>query len=108
MKEESDNKQDPGSQKEIWRARVAKDLMAYRAEQQQLWGDVDENLLAHYTSGACTEAEKLKVEQAMRDFPAVREAVELTYEIMGAPNDQRKKTWCDLAHRPDNEPGKPR
>ena len=63
------------------RARIAADLQAYRAEQQRLWGGIDEMTLARYESGVSPPEERARVEQALRDHPALRECVEFSREL---------------------------
>jgi hypothetical protein len=69
---------DPNAQ---W-ARVAADLRAYRAAQQRDWGDLDEAAIARYLGDEATEEERSRVEQAMRDYPKVRECVEVLREVV--------------------------
>ena len=110
--------QGPGRESEGWRSRLAADLAAHDAEQRQVWGDTDELLRARYTAGMCTEEEKARVEQAMRDFPAVRESIETVRDLMAkeaatppaAGDDAGQKrpgerAWAGLVQRPQNEPG---
>src|SRR5262249_32833220 len=69
---------DPDSQ---W-ARVASDLRAYREAQRRAWGELDEAAIARYLAGESTEEERSHVEQAMQEFPRVRECVEILREIV--------------------------
>jgi hypothetical protein len=69
---------DPDTQ---W-ARVAADLRAYREEQWRAWGDLDEIAIVRYLADEATEEERGRVERAMRDFPRVRECVEILREVM--------------------------
>jgi Spherulation-specific family 4 len=64
-----------------WRARFAGDLQAYRAEQQWLWGGIDEMTLARYEAGVSPPEERARVEQALRDHPALRECLEFSREL---------------------------
>lgn len=102
-----------GNQDKPWLSRLAADIAASDAKHRQTWGDTDDLLLARYEDGLCTEEEKKRVEQAMRDFPAVREALEPWSEIEPeaakaiAPATWRKrvieKLHAELDH-PDEEP----
>jgi hypothetical protein len=77
---------DPNTQWE----RVAADLRAYRVAQRRAWGDLDEAAIARYLAAEATEEERSRVEQAMRDFPRVRECVETVREVMkGLGQDDR-------------------
>jgi hypothetical protein len=67
---------------EQW-SRIAADLNEHRAAQRRAWGDVDEAAIARYVTGEGTEAERERLEQAMRDYPRVRECVESIRAIMG-------------------------
>jgi hypothetical protein len=69
---------DPDTQ---W-ARVAADLRTYREAQRRAWGDLDEAAIARYLGDEATEEERSRVEQAMRDFPRVRECVEVLRKVM--------------------------
>ena len=72
------------SSKNAWRARVLADLQAYQAyeaEELELFGGIDEMMLVRYETGLSTDEERARVEQAMRDFPAVRESIELGREL---------------------------
>jgi hypothetical protein len=64
-----------------WLARLAADLAADREADRRRWGDIDEITLARYDAGECTEEERAQVKQAMRDFPAVREAMHLAQQF---------------------------
>src|SRR5438093_1138350 len=90
---------------ERW-ARAAADLRSYREEQRRAWGDIDDSMLARYLIGASTEDERERVRQAIRDFPKVRECVEILKEVMGADQDeasavrsQPKPPWLLLTPR---------
>jgi hypothetical protein len=64
-------------------ARVAADLRTYREAQRRAWGDLDEAAIARYLGDETTTAEeRSRVEQAMRDFPRVRECVEVLRAVM--------------------------
>ncbi len=64
-----------------WWTRLAADLAADIADQRKTWGDIDEIILARYDARKCTKKERSRVEQAMRDFPAVREALEIARQF---------------------------
>ena len=70
-----------GRYSEPWRARLAADLEAYRAEQERLWGGIDEMTLARYEAGVSPPEERGRVEQALRDHPALRECLEFSREL---------------------------
>jgi hypothetical protein len=76
---------DPNSQ---W-ARLAADLRAYREAQRRDWGDLDEAAIARYLylkKDETTEEERARVEQAMRDYPKVRECVDVLRGIIQTPS----------------------
>ncbi len=111
--------EESGRQSDEWRARVAADLLGYRDEQQRLWGGIDEMMLARYDAGVSPEAERIKIEQAMRDHPALRECMEIDRQITAEwqasasvddsrPKRQGDKPWVDRSDGPQSEPGKPR
>ena len=60
----------------------AADLRTYREAQRRAWGDLDEAAIARYLADEATKEERSRVEQAMRDFPKVRECVEVLREVM--------------------------
>jgi hypothetical protein len=66
---------------DVWRDCVAADLQAHRAEQHQLWGGIDEMMLARYEAGVSPNDERARVEQATRDHPALRECLEMAREL---------------------------
>ena len=70
----------PGSGRysEAWWRFVAKDMAAYQAEQEELWGGIDEMTAVRYVAGECTQEEKARVEQAMRDHPELRKSIEIS------------------------------
>jgi hypothetical protein len=70
-----------GKDTEDWRIRLAADLKAYDASERETWGGTDENLHGRYVAGLCTDEERSRVEQAMRDYPAVRESIEVVRDI---------------------------
>ena len=69
--------EDAGRDPNAWLVRVAADLSVHIEDQRQTWGDTDELVRARYVAGLCSDEERLRVEQAMRDFPAVRESIEV-------------------------------
>jgi hypothetical protein len=76
-------KDDPpaGRYSEAWWDSVSREMDAYTAEERRTFGDIDENQIACYASGVCTDEEKARVEQAMKDFPAIEEAVALIRKL---------------------------
>jgi len=66
---------------EPWLRRFAEELAADDAYEEQTWGGIDDNLLAAYVSGVCTNDEKAKVEKAMLKYPAVGECVVLARRV---------------------------
>jgi hypothetical protein len=79
--DKKNDEQGPGRDGEAWWARVAADLAAY-GPSRRAWGGVDENALARYEAGTCGEEEREKVEQALRDFPELRESEDLVRKIL--------------------------
>jgi hypothetical protein len=117
MEGKSENEQNPGRDGEVWRARLAAELRAHQAEQQRLWGGIDEMTRARYEAGKCTTEETAQVEQAMRDHPALRECMETARGIFAewsatAPatrsqqNRRGEKPRSDHAERPETDSGK--
>jgi hypothetical protein len=76
-----DAQQDDGTKKQ-WLSRVAQTVDSYRALERETWGGIDEDTLIRYMGNQCTAAERSRVEEAMREFPAIREAVELHREVV--------------------------
>ena len=76
-------KDDPpaGRYSEAWWDSVSREMDADAAEQRRIFGDINENEIACYASGVCTDEEKARVEQGMKDFPAIAEAVALIREL---------------------------
>jgi hypothetical protein len=66
---------------EQW-SRIAADLSAHREAQRRAWGEVDEAAIARFVTGEAPALEAARVEQAMRDYPRVRECVESIRAIM--------------------------
>lgn len=56
---------------------IAAALLAARQAQRRTWGSMDDLTVANYIAGSCTSEERKEVEQWMREFPAVRELVEV-------------------------------
>ena len=81
MEPKSQNEQETGRDNEAWQAHLRKELESDDAYQRRVWGGTDEVLRARYTAGMCTDEEKARVEQAMRDYPAVRESIEVVREV---------------------------
>jgi hypothetical protein len=113
----ADKENEPsGRYSKAWWRFVAADIDATHADRKRTWGDIDEMLLVRYEAGECTKEEKARVEQAMRDFPAVRESIEIGRELKAsdaaapvADDDQGQKRsgqrpWADLTDRSDNGP----
>ena len=67
----------PEKQDQVYR-HLVRELDDYSSQLQATWGDIDESLIERYLDNDCSDAERTRVEQAMRDFPAVRECVELS------------------------------
>jgi hypothetical protein len=93
---------DPQPETEGWRSRLASDLAARDARHREVWGDTDELLRARYTAGKCSDEEKARVEQAMRDYPAVRESIETVQKLMG--NDEPPSQPDALDHAGEQRP----
>jgi hypothetical protein len=93
MNSENDAAQFPGHEPAQWRVRLAADLAADRAEEQKTWGDIDEIILARFDVGLCTKEEQARVAQAMRDFPAVLEAVEIARQFPLAGQTASPRRW---------------
>jgi hypothetical protein len=64
---------------------IAAALLAARQAQRRTWGSMDDLTVANYIAGACTSEERKEVEQWMRDFPAVRDLVEVVRASLPAP-----------------------
>jgi hypothetical protein len=71
----------PAESREPW-DRLALELRAHGQAQRQAWGDVDDVQLARYLAGVSSPPERAAVEQAMRDFPDVREVVDLLRSVL--------------------------
>jgi putative protein kinase ArgK-like GTPase of G3E family len=102
---------------EAWRSRVAADLAAHAAELKRLWGGIDEQTLARHEAGLGTAEERARVEQAMRDHPALREAMNMAREFsaegehnagVNRQSNKGEKPWADRGDRPETDPGKRR
>jgi hypothetical protein len=89
---------------EAWRVRLAAGLKAQRAERDRLWGGIDEMTLARYEAGVSPEAERLRVEQAMRDHPALRECLEFAQELSAAWQAAPVAGTTAATGRPDDKP----
>ena len=117
-KPENKTTEDTVRHEESWRARVAADLLSHQAEQEQLWGGIDELTALRYQEGLSTGEERARVERAMRDHPALRESMERTRKNLEewgmtsgretAPvddaqqNRQEEKTWADRTDHPES------
>jgi hypothetical protein len=65
---------------EQW-ARTASELVAYREQYRNTWGDVDDLVLARFLSGEITDDEAERVRRALADHPAVRECIAIVEEV---------------------------
>lgn len=65
--------------------RILIELRAYRDNQREIWGDVDDIAFAKYLSGRCTADEREAVERAMATYPAVRQLVDIVRRALEAP-----------------------
>jgi CBS domain-containing protein len=65
---------------ESWQ-RVVDDLREYGETQHQVWGDVDDDLLARYLAKSCSPEEQIRVETAMRTHPEIQEVLEVLLDI---------------------------
>jgi hypothetical protein len=115
MERKLEDQPKPGRDSEAWRKRLAKDVAALDLEHRQVWGDTDEVLCGRYVAGMCTADEKARVEQAMRDYPAVRESIEVAREVhaqrdVPTENDAVRKPnggkpWSGVGGPGEPEPG---
>jgi hypothetical protein len=102
----SDDAEGAGGDPDTQWARVAADLRAYRDAQQRDWGDLDEAAIARYLADEGTEAERGRVERAMRDYPKVRECVEVLREVMTEVElgrEDRTESAGEEPSRPSNQ-----
>ena len=90
------DKEGSGRYSDAWWNRVAQDMDAHRADQRAAWGGIDELALTRYEAGLSTDEERARVEQAMRDHPALRESLEIGraldaewQRIPSAPNPEK-------------------
>jgi hypothetical protein len=96
MSSKNDAARIPGRDPAQWRVRLAADLAADMSLEQKTWGDIDEIILARFDAGLCTKEERARVEQAMRDFPAVLEAVEIARQFplaVQTASTRRRNVW---------------
>jgi tetratricopeptide (TPR) repeat protein len=63
--------------------RVASELRAYRASQQQAWGDVDNATLGRYLAGEIDGEERRQVEEALAAFPELHRLTTLVQDVLG-------------------------
>jgi tetratricopeptide (TPR) repeat protein len=63
--------------------RVASELRAYRAAQQQAWGDVDNATLGRYLAGEIDGEERQQVEEALAAFPELHRLTTLVQDVLG-------------------------
>jgi hypothetical protein len=73
----------PSESREHWE-RLAIELRADEPAQRQAWGDINDIQLARYVDSACSPQERAAVEQAMRDLPDVREAIDVLRGVLPA------------------------
>ncbi|KKL09087.1 hypothetical protein LCGC14_2569390, partial [marine sediment metagenome] len=63
--------------------RIAEKLRAYRDEQQEVWGNMDDLTITRYLCDTCKdEEEERSVQQIMDEKPAVRELVEAVKAVL--------------------------
>jgi hypothetical protein len=62
-------------------ARIKSELVAYRDQRRQAWGNLDDITLARYLAGEATAAEAEQVRRAMDEHPKVRECVAIVREV---------------------------
>lgn len=63
-------------QDRVWQ-NVQRDLAVYTDDEDEIWDDADEFLIAKYIAGTCSPAEREEIENAIRTNPELRECVEL-------------------------------
>ena len=114
MADEPEGKTQGGHRSDASYAAILRDLNHYGPDDRRLFGDIKDNLIAAYTSGVCTPEEVTKVEQAMRDYPAVREWIELAQHGTGAAPQpgqadagRPRRNWTDTVRRNDAGPEGP-
>jgi prepilin-type processing-associated H-X9-DG protein len=98
-----DDPQGGGRDPDLKWARMAADLRTYREAQRRTWGDFDEAAIARYLADEATEEERGCVEQAMRDFPRVRDCVEILRQVMNEVDfgrEDRTESAGEGASRP--------
>jgi hypothetical protein len=99
MKPHDDPERAGGDPDTQW-ARVAADLRTYREAQRRVWGDLDEAAIARYLGDEATEEDRSRVELAMRDFPRVRECVEVLREVMTEVDPGREDRTKNAGEEP--------
>jgi hypothetical protein len=60
---------------------IAAELRAYREAQDQVWGGLDDVVVARYLAGTCTQEEKLRVEGVANERRAVANLLALVREV---------------------------
>lgn len=65
---------------------VAAELKAYREEQREVWGDVDNSLLACYLCDELDSEDRSKVEQELASHPELQKLTDLVREVMVDPS----------------------
>jgi len=78
-----DAQKHPVDDPDVQWARISSELVSYRNQQRQVWGDLDDLTLARYLAGEATEAEAERVHRAMDEHPKVRECVAIVREVAG-------------------------
>jgi hypothetical protein len=72
--------------------RVRDHLLAYREAQRLNWGDIDEAMIARYVVGEGNPTERAQVERAARDYPGVRECVDILREVMDSEEGRERES----------------
>jgi hypothetical protein len=62
-------------------------IQAYKQEQCDIWnkatwGEIDDEKLARYLAGECTEWERQIVEQAISSYPKLAECIQFIQKVM--------------------------
>jgi WD40 repeat protein len=72
---------DAGHEADAQWARIGSELVAYREQYRNTWGDLDDLTLARFLSGETTEEEAEQVRRVMADHPKVLECIAILREV---------------------------
>lgn len=76
------------------------ELRAYRNQQKQTWGDLDNALIGRFLAGEVTPHERRTVEAALKDHPELRKLTDLVLDVLNEFESAPSATPAPLPEQP--------